>query len=47
MHTINWRQIIAYVMAFCTVTTYLQIKLLNLEPQVCAVYAQLTPYGYV
>lgn len=33
-------------MASCTLSTCLQIKLFNLESQVCAVYAQLTPYGY-
>lgn len=46
MHTINWSQIIACVMASCTLSTCLQIKLFNLESQVCAFYAQLTPYDY-
>lgn len=46
MHTINWRQIIACVMASCTLSTCLQIELFNLESQVCAVSARLTPDDY-
>lgn len=47
INTINWRQIIACIMASCTLSTCLQIKLFNLESQGCTVYAQLTPYGCV
>lgn len=47
INTINWRQIIACIMASRTLSTCLQIKLFNLESRGCTVYAQLTPYGCV